>query len=223
MSLGDRSGSNGNGSDAPAPRLDHALESVAERIREKAQVMKSLAPDEEPLDLDDWKGSLISNQEDLKKIHKGLVVIAETAEVAVEAMLLVARDQKAHMTRSAPALEAVMVSQDLIETIAAKVATCETFVNQVDQMVADDHKVLGRIRRDVHDIKVDLAAVKEQVALLPAMKSMLADIITRLPEDQPEDNGGIQRLESMLGDIIKRLPDPEVGTEVKRRRPTRKR
>jgi len=216
MSLGNGNGDDKNGRYEPVPRLDQALETVAERIREKAEVMRGLAPDEEPLDLDDWKSSLKTNQEALQKIHQGLVVIAETAEAAVEAMLLVARDQKSHMSRSAPAIDAVLITKDQIEAIGSKVAVCEAFVNQVDEMVAEDHKTLGLVRRDIHDIKVDLQLMKEQVSMLPAMKEMLGDIIARLPEDKPED--GISRLEAMLGDIIQRLPDPEQATDVRKRR-----
>lgn len=174
---------NGNGRDH-GPNLETTLDRVQQRIREKAKEVKDLGTTDttDPRDdLDDWKAQIASNQEDLRKIHKGLVVIAETAEASIEAVVAVAQEQRLHAQRSAAPIESITVLREQVLAIGAKTEAVAKFADKTDRILAESRKDLGKIKDEVAVIKQDVIAIKDQINEIPALKEMLGEILKRLP------------------------------------------
>lgn len=177
---------NGNGRDHGPEQLQNTLERVQQRIREKAKEVKDLGPEgDQSMDLDDWKSTIVSNQEDLRKIHKGLVVIAETAEASIEAVVAVAQEQKYHAQRITAPIESISVLREQVAAIGAKTESVLKFADKTDRILAETRKDTAQIRREVTEIKQEVLAIKDQISEIPALKQMLAEILTRLPVAEP--------------------------------------
>lgn len=174
---------NGNGRES-GPNLETTLERVQQRIREKAKEVKELGTTDtadSQEDLDDWKAQIASNQEDLRKIHKGLVVIAETAEASIEAVVAVAHEQRLHAQRTTAPIESITVIREQVQAIGAKTEAVAKYADKTDRILAESRKDLSKIKDEVADIKQDVLAIKEQINEIPALKEMLGEILKRLP------------------------------------------
>jgi hypothetical protein len=175
---------NENG-DGPRHR-DNPLGAIRARIEERlAEVHDeprtgTIARGQEPDDpLTDWKRKGPGNSITLEQIHTGLIVTCEYSEAAIEGGLQTAHDVRA-------VVASAEVRNEMLLGLAVKVEATQIMVHQVDQELASGNKVLNEVRRDVQflkdDVRVVLPAVESMMGDLRAIKSMLGDILVRLPE-----------------------------------------
>lgn len=110
----------------------------------------------------------------LDVLHEGLIAVSQIAEASIEAGIKIGSDLR-------KVLPTIARNATQIDIIAAKVEANSSHVNQVDQDVVNSGKVLDEIRRDVQFLKDDMREVKLALGVLPAIKELLGEILTKLP------------------------------------------
>lgn len=158
-STDNRNGNGGSDHDSP---LDAVVQRITERQQEEAAAKVVAAIVEDPVY--GWKDILVGAPVSLEQLHAGLIAVSQIAEAAIEGSIKMAADLKQVL----PALEAVsgQLKDFMIELSKAQ-------------------STLNSFKRDIQSLKDDTRDLSEKVRLVPAMKRMLADVLTRLPEDSP--------------------------------------
>jgi chromosome segregation ATPase len=158
-------------------RIEERLAEVEAELEPRTGTVPRTITPSDPLS--DWKHKGPGNTVTLDEVHTGLIVTSEYAEAAIESGI-----QNTVALRASVA--AANVRNELISGIAAKVEATQVMVHQVDQELANHNKTLDEVRRDVQflkdDVRVVLPAVESMMGDLRAIKSMLGDILVRLPE-----------------------------------------
>jgi septal ring factor EnvC (AmiA/AmiB activator) len=143
---------NGGGDDQDGSVLELVELRVAERLAAEAAG--------EPDPVHGWKQVTVGEVVTLKQLHEGLIAVSQISEAAIEEGIRIASDLK----RMLPAVEQA--------------------TTQFKELVAELKNVqstLVIVRKDIQALKDDTRDLTEQVRLVPAIKAMLSDVLTRLP------------------------------------------
>lgn len=146
--------SNGDGFPVPEPT---PLEQVTARIK---------ATDEELANdpLYAWKRSPVGSPITTTQLHAGLISVSQIAEAAIDLGVHISSDLK----------QVVAVLPVFEQTVAQ--------LRLLNEQVTEMQGTISATRREVQFLRDDVRELKERVELVPAIKRMLADVLTRLPE-----------------------------------------
>jgi hypothetical protein len=177
-----KNGTNGSGHHRIAPPTEErtALEEVSARIdaqeAEEAALgfeMESTPPlAEDPLQA--WKG-YSRDTVTLDLIHDGLTAVSKIAEAAIEGGIKMRRNMDDHLY---PVINRI---DDQVQSVAAKVEATSRQVDEVDEDLAKVSVTVNLMRKDVQFLRDDVRELKEHVSKVPAIMSMLQEILLRLP------------------------------------------
>jgi chromosome segregation ATPase len=170
---GSKNGGSGEYEAAPTT-LEQVIASLQERLKE---------PDDPPSsEGEGWKYAATN----LRRVQEDLLSIAQSVSDAVKGNTSIAKDVRRLLEVSLPVvLERWPIVEGQVRSIVTKLEVLDKMLDQVDEAQAGINGTIHAMRRELHDAKVDIAAVKEHASLLPAIKSLLIDIIDRLPEPPP--------------------------------------
>lgn len=126
-----------------------------------------------------WKRREDGKEPTLDQLHSGLIAVSQISEAAIEGGINMAADLN-------KALSTIAVTASQAATIASKTEANAAAIDKVDEDCARMDMGLKTVRKDVQSIKEDLAEVKLGIRQLPAIKEMLGEILTRLPDPKPK-------------------------------------
>ena len=133
-------------------------------------------PDLDPDPLTSWRQRPGGKQVTLEQIHVGLIASVEYTKAAIAGNLKLANELN----------EALAVRTEQISGLSAKVENLSAFVHKLDEEGGKTSKVIDEVRRDVRFMKDDVREIKtdarEAASQLPAIKDLLSEILSRLPE-----------------------------------------
>ena len=183
--MSEQHGGNGNGKKPHAAPERTALEEVTARIEERqAEEARSgvaagedIAADESPAQ---WRE--IGKPLTLEVLQEGLIEVATISEAAIEGGIKMASDLQKAMHTQRLNSAAIEQTSSQVKTIASKLEAGISHVHQVDDHVAKLTKTVNVIRRDVQFIKDTVIEMQGPVGQIPAIKELLGEILSRLPE-----------------------------------------
>lgn len=171
---------NGNSDSRPPSPLDIVSERIEARNAEEARVLDPSITEPIPSIADDpmraWQRT--DGPVTLEQIHAGLVAVAQISEAAIEGGIRMSAD----LHRVIPVVN-FLSSQ--VQTLAMRLDNITAVYDRVDRELASIHQVVTAARRDIQNLKDDVREVSDQARLVPAIKRMLADVLVRLPDEEP--------------------------------------
>src|SRR4051812_15797236 len=172
-------GKNGkNDKEADRTPLDLVEETIrARQAEERASGVMGTVPEPDYDPLHAWKKRVKEEPITLETLHDGLLVVSHFAEAAIEGGIRMSADLR-------KALPSIEQSATQFRVLSSKIESAASYADKVDEDLAKTNKVINSLRRDMQLIRDDVREVKETVRYLPAIKEMLGEILTRLPESK---------------------------------------
>jgi uncharacterized coiled-coil DUF342 family protein len=177
----DKNMSHKNGGGKPS-RTIRPLEVVEERLSAQetedpstpeVESTEDVLSEEDPLT--SWKRADPDQPVTLEQIHRGLVATSEYSEAAVEAVIKMASDVR-EISKS------VTLCSEQIAILAAKIEVNSNLIDAVDKDLATCNKRISETRKEVQFLKDNMREVVVTVRQIPAIKDMLGEILSRLPD-----------------------------------------
>jgi hypothetical protein len=148
---------NGNGNGNDPQILGTPLEQVVARLRAKESELEG-----DPLYA--WKLVPVGAPITTEQLHTGLLSVSQIAEAAIDMGVHISSDLRL-VVQTLPTLE---------QTVAQ--------LRILNEQLLELNSLVTKTRREVQFLKDDTRDLAEKVRLVPAIKSMLADVLVRLPE-----------------------------------------
>lgn len=153
---------NGNGNGNPDQDTS-PLDAVVTRLTER-QAAEAANPDPSDDPVYGWKQIPVGGPVTLEQLHSGLMAVSQISEAAIEGGIKMAADLK--------------VVLPVLEQLTGHLQELMTELRTVQN-------TLVSFKRDIQALKDDTRDLADKVHLVPAIKSMLADVLVRLPDSTP--------------------------------------